>query len=133
MTLEFKVLVLFAMLFCHIVDDYYLQGILASMKQKSWWETNAPNQLYRNDYKMALFEHAFSWSFFMSLPLTIIAIYYQIVPLYFILLVLCAVNTLVHAYIDDLKANKYKINLIEDQLYHFIQILVTWIFGTIML
>ena len=103
MTLEFKVLVLFAMLFCHIVDDYYLQGILASMKQKSWWEANAPVPLYKNDYKMALFEHAFSWSFVMSLPLTIIAIYYQINPLYFILLVLCADNTLVHAYIDDLK------------------------------
>ena len=133
MTLEFKVLVLFAMLFCHIVDDYYLQGILASMKQKSWWEANAPRELYKNDYKMALFEHAFSWSFVMSLPLTIIAIYYQINPLYFILLVLCAGNTLVHAYIDDLKANKHKINLVEDQLYHFIQILATWIFGTIML
>ena len=53
MTLEFKVLVLFAMLFCHIVDDYYLQGILASMKQKSWWEANAPVPLYKNDYKMS--------------------------------------------------------------------------------
>lgn len=133
MTIEFKIMILFAMLFCHIVDDYYLQGILASMKQKSWWEANAPYSLYKNDYKMALFEHAFSWSFVMSLPLTIIAIYYQIVPLYFILLVLCATNTLVHAYIDDLKANKHKINLIEDQLYHLVQILVTWIFGTIML
>ena len=30
----FLVLIFFAMCFCHIVDDYYLQGILASMKQK---------------------------------------------------------------------------------------------------
>jgi hypothetical protein len=27
---------LMAMLFLHIVDDYYLQGFLASAKQKSW-------------------------------------------------------------------------------------------------
>jgi hypothetical protein len=33
----FLVLIFFAMCFCHIVDDYYLQGILASMKQKNWW------------------------------------------------------------------------------------------------
>ena len=33
-----KLFVLLAMVFCHIVDDYYLQAIgpLASMKQKSW-------------------------------------------------------------------------------------------------
>ena len=38
------------MIFCHIVDDYYLQGKLASMKQKSWWEKNAPDRLYKYDY-----------------------------------------------------------------------------------
>lgn len=30
-----KLFVLFSMFFLHIVDDYYLQGILAKMKQKS--------------------------------------------------------------------------------------------------
>lgn len=33
--------VLLAMVFCHIVDDYYLQGWLASAKQRKWWEENA--------------------------------------------------------------------------------------------
>lgn len=36
-----KTILLLTMLFCHIVDDYYLQGWLASAKQKSWWEKNA--------------------------------------------------------------------------------------------
>ena len=45
-----KILVLFLMLFLHVVDDYYLQGILASMKQKSWWQKNAPDNLYNLFY-----------------------------------------------------------------------------------
>ena len=32
-----KIFILLFMIMMHIVDDYYLQGILASMKQKSWW------------------------------------------------------------------------------------------------
>ena len=69
-----KLFILFCMLFCHVVDDYYSQGILASMKQKSWWEKNAPDELYKNDYKMALFMHSFSWSFMIMLPLTVYTI-----------------------------------------------------------
>ncbi len=49
-----NVFVLLSMIFLHIVDDYYLQGILASMKQKSWWEENAPQRLYKYDYIVAL-------------------------------------------------------------------------------
>lgn len=30
--------IILAMVFCHIVDDYYLQSCLASMKQKKWWQ-----------------------------------------------------------------------------------------------
>ena len=48
-----------AVIFCHIVDDYYLQGILASMKQKTWWpKQEGYRDLYKNDYKMALFIHS---------------------------------------------------------------------------
>ena len=46
----YKILILLAMIFCHIVDDYYSQGILASMKQKEWWKNNAPDSLYKHDY-----------------------------------------------------------------------------------
>lgn len=50
-------IILITMIFCHIVDDYYLQGWLASAKQKSWWKKNAPDDLYKHDYLMALFMH----------------------------------------------------------------------------
>ena len=118
-----KLFILFCMLFCHIIDDYYLQGWLASAKQKSWWEKNAPDDLYKNDYKMALFMHSFSWSFMIMLPLT----------MYTILMggtwypVLYIANLIVHFYVDDLKANKKKINLIQDQCVHMIQIVLTWL------
>ena len=40
--LMIEIFMLLLMIFLHIVDDYYLQGILASMKQRGWWEKNAP-------------------------------------------------------------------------------------------
>ena len=71
-----KIILLLGMLFCHIVDDYYLQGWLASAKQKSWWKDNAPDELYKNDYIMALCEHAFSWTF-MNMLIPTIYIYFN--------------------------------------------------------
>lgn len=115
-------IILLLMIFLHIVDDYYLQGILAKMKQKSWWEENAPDKKYKCDYIVALICHAFSWTFLIMLPWLFI---YKFTPpyLYYILFIL---NWGVHAIIDDLKANKKKINLVIDQTLHLAQILVTW-------
>ena len=36
-------------------------------------------------------------------------------------------NVIIHGVIDDTKANKFKINLITDQMIHLVQIIVTWI------
>jgi hypothetical protein len=33
----------------------------------------------------------------------------------------------IHAFVDDLKANRFKINLIADQLIHLAQIIGTWL------
>lgn len=65
--MKLKLFLLLGMLFLHLVDDYYLQGWLASAKQKSWWEKNSPDKLYSHDYIMALCEHAFSWTFMIML------------------------------------------------------------------
>lgn len=119
--LVFKVFVLFAMIFAHIVDDYYLQGILAKMKQKSWWKENAPAELYKHDYIMALFMHAFSWSFMINLPTLLVSNNYILMCIFMV------VNTFVHAFIDDTKANRYQINLVTDQMCHLCQIIILWI------
>lgn len=122
------IILFLSMMFCHIVDDYYLQGWLASAKQKKWWETNAPDSLYKNDYWMALSEHAFSWTVMIHIP---IIIWSYIVGAHIsVYLFVCVfmINWFVHAVTDNAKANLMKINLIQDQKIHFVQILMTFIF-----
>lgn len=112
---------LFLMLFLHIVDDYYMQGILANMKQKSWWKEHAPDELYKNDYILALLCHAFSWTFMIMLPIWV-SLNFTVTPMFAIAFV---TNLVIHAFVDDLKANKKKINLIVDQSIHISQIIIT--------
>lgn len=120
-----NVLILLAMIFLHIVDDYYLQGILASMKQKSWWKENAPDPLYKHDYIVALMEHAFSWTFMIMLPVGIYTIFYDksIVPV----IIMFLSNWVTHSVVDHSKANVKVINLVIDQVIHILQIIVTWV------
>lgn len=115
--------VLILMLFAHIVDDYYLQGILAKMKQKGWWEENAPDKKYKYDYIVALICHSFSWAVMVLLPILFATSFNIALWLSFVF----ACNVAIHAIVDDLKANKKKINLIADQSIHFVQILITWL------
>ena len=121
------ILLLITMLFCYIVDDYYLQGFLASAKQKSWWEKNNPNSLYKNDYMIALAEHAFSWTVMINV-LIVVYIYLtgiNLSPIIFISLFI--INLVIHTIIDNEKANLLNINLIQDQLIHITQIILTWL------
>ena len=122
-----RLLILFIMIFCHLIDDYKLQGILANMKQRQWWKENANKYMYRNDYKVALIEHAFSWSFMITLPFLVISFIQNNSFLMILLVISYFMNTIIHAFIDNLKANKYVINLIEDQFAHLVQIICTWI------
>lgn len=115
------------MLWCHVIDDYAIQGCLANLKQKKWWEEHAPQPLYKNDYIIALIMHSLSWSFSISIPILIAAVLWEnsvllpVLPLFYVL------NTIVHAVVDNEKANRFKINLIQDQLIHITQIVVMWI------
>ena len=115
--------ILVLMIFMHIFDDYYLQGWLASAKQKKWWQDNAPQKLYRNDYIMALIMHSFSWAFMIMLPIAIDR-QFAVTWIYAVALI---VNATVHGIVDNLKANKLKINLIQDQSIHIVQIVITFI------
>ena len=119
-----KIFIILCMLFCHIVDDYYLQGILVSMKQKSWWEKQTSDPLYKYDYIMALCEHAFSWTFMIFLPL-FISHFFGIQLNESLIIGLFSFNLGLHVIVDNLKANQLKINLIQDQLIHICQIIIT--------
>ena len=114
---------LLLMVLMHIVDDYYLQGILAKMKQKSWWEKQEGyKNMYKDDYKMALLMHSTSWSIMILLPAMFILNTNQ-----YALLAIFVINAFIHYLIDDLKANKLKINLMFDQTIHIMQVITTWI------
>lgn len=110
------------MILLHIIDDFVLQPIcLSKLKQKSFWETYIKDdEKYKFDYKVALVIHALSWSIMIHLPLMVIG-----VGEYSILLSVI-INTIMHAWIDDEKANKLNITLFEDQLMHLIQVGSTW-------
>lgn len=122
------ILVLVSMIFCHIVDDYVLQApCLCNLKQKSWWEKNAPDQKYRHDYLAGLLMHSLSWAFIVMLPIIII-LRGELNWMW----IMIPVNTAIHFIVDDTKANKKKINLLQDQLIHLAQIVITWILFIIM-
>ncbi len=113
---------LLLMILMHIVDDYYLQGILCEMKQKRWWETREWfKSLYKNDYKMALLMHSMSWSIMILLPSMLLI---EISPYLALGVFIC--NAAIHYYIDDLKANRGRINLVVDQSVHLMQVFITW-------
>ena len=111
------------MVFCHIVDDYYLQGWLASAKQKRYWEENAPDKMYKHDYIWALIMHSFSWAFMIMLPVA----FFMGFGINFEFVMLFAWNVSLHAITDNAKANRKKINLIQDQIVHILQIISTFL------
>ena len=119
------IFLLLTMIFCHILDDFCLQGWLASAKQKEYWEKNAPEPLYRFDYIPALIMHSLSWSFMITIPLKVYSVCMHfndgwLLPVMFL------VNMAIHAIVDHLKANKKKINLVIDQSIHILQILISF-------
>lgn len=116
--------VLLWMIFMHIIDDYKLQsGVLANLKQKIFWKENAPDKKYEHDYLIALGMHSFSWSFMIMLPISCLLEFSVTLPF----LIVFILNAFIHGFIDNLKANKFKINLIQDQSIHILQIVLTWL------
>lgn len=114
----------------HLVADFTLQGWFCNGKQEMWWKTECKRYgvgfyKYRNDYLMALFLHSLYWSIAIIIP----AMFMYDLPNKMIVL-LMFFNTFLHFMTDDLKANRMVINLVQDQISHFIQIAVTLIIIT---
>ena len=124
---EIKVLLL--MFLFGIIDDFVLQPIcLSKLKQKRYWieeckKYNLNILKYDTDYITALLIHGLSWSIMIHVPLMFLG---GIRDDFFLLLSVL-LNTVIHAIIDNLKANKLKINLDVDQCLHGLQIVITWI------
>ena len=118
--------VLFLMFLLHIIDDFVLQPVcLSKLKQKNFWNSlsNTTNDLYKNDYKMALFIHGLSWSIMIHIPIFLFCDYVS--DIIFIISVFGW--GFLHSYIDNMKANEKIISLVMDQTLHFIQIIGLYI------
>lgn len=117
-----RAFVILWMIFFHIVDDYVLQApCLSSLKQRFWWQNNAPEEKYKNDYIWALIMHSFSWAFMIMLPIA----YFVSFDIHYGFVIMIAFNTAIHALTDHAKANWKLINLWQDQLIHMAQIFIT--------
>ena len=118
------IFVLLWMIFFHIVDDFVLQPIcLSALKQKSYWQENAPDKQYERDYIWALIMHSFSWAFMIMLP---VANFYHF-NVGYEFTIMFIINVVVHAFVDNMKANWKVINLWADQFFHLAQILLTFL------
>lgn len=116
----------------HYLADFTLQGCLAQMKQRQWWkdeilkwnQTHHTNDKlnydnYKNDWMCALNSHSFYWAIVTFLPLFLTNANEN-----FIMFVMI-INLFIHAFVDHLKCNLYKISLRTDQICHITQILFT--------
>lgn len=116
--------VILFMLFCHIIDDFILQSaFLSNGKQKQWWEKNAPDELYKYDFLVCLIMHSISWTFSIMFPIFIYCKFHVSEIMIFIFIM----NAIIHGVTDHLKANCHMINLIQDQIIHIMQIIMTFI------
>ena len=119
--------ILLLMIFCHIIDDFVIQDKFTYLKQKSWWVKTCKDEglsieKYGNDYIMALFEHSLEWSIAIILP-----VIFMLSINGYLLLLLVVINTIIHFIVDNAKANQLRLNLIQDQILHFIQVISTFL------
>ena len=123
-----EIIILLSMIFLHIVDDFYLQGPLAKFKQKTFWneymKDGYTRELYKYDWFISLLLHAFSWTFSIHIPI-FIAYYSKLNSV--ILIIEFIITMIIHAFIDNLKANRKAIGLLTDQVFHLIQIIIIFI------
>lgn len=116
----------------HLLADFNLQvqGGMDKFKCRDWWieQTSKPVwgssaeqfRKYRFDYHAGMFCHALMWSIVTFAPLLWMA------PGWWSVLLILVPNIAVHHVVDHLKANRYRLNLVQDQLIHLAQIVVTF-------
>jgi hypothetical protein len=118
----------YLILLLHFIADFTLQGCLANLKQKKWWiaeceKYNVDFSKYKYDYICGLICHALYWTLITFAPV----IFFTNLSAIRLAIVVVG-NMCLHAVIDHIKANKFRINLVEDQFLHLGQIILTVFF-----
>jgi len=115
-------------LLLHFIADFNLQlgAGLDKFKSVDWWrkimgETiwgTADEQFrkYKHDYKVAMAIHSVVWALVTFAPCIWLCTSAKA------MLSILAVNAVAHYYIDNLKANRYRLNLVQDQILHLLQV-----------
>lgn len=114
----------------HLVADYSLQGCLAQLKTAKFWRSvcrdcewcsaDAAFRRYGHDYRAGLVCHALYWTLVTFAPI----IFHPLCSAWTALAIV-SLNALFHCWVDDLKANRGRLNLVQDQLLHAVQIAAT--------
>lgn len=114
----------------HLLADFPLQTIgnpsIANLKCRDWWldyfkGDKKALEPYKDDYKVMLIIHGFIWSAITFFPMWTTA--QALIPMAALLLG----NTIIHAYIDNAKANWRCLSLVADQSLHVLQIIMALI------
>lgn len=126
-----KTLLLFSMLWFHILDEFYMPTILNKLKCKRWWKENT-DEHYHNDWAMSLMLYGMMWSMTIHIPVvTYLYFTNNLKSMYGFIVGTICINQFIHCIIDDLKCNRGALNLTQSQILHIIQIVCTYIFYTI--
>ena len=115
-------LLLIIMFFLHVLAEFNLQGMMEEMKRKDFWKKY--DRKYQFDYTIVLIGHSFQWAFVLHLPIIIYCIVTKELETYCNFSIVA--NTFIHAIIDTSKENDKRLNLIQDQFCHILQIIATW-------
>lgn len=125
-----RLIILVSMLAMHVIGDWVLQTpLMCDLKQKAWWQQNYGFQKNARDYKMVILMHSMLWSACVMMPVLVYQLWIGCSDLKAIVLLLVfVINMLVHAWIDDLKANKDKLSLVDDHAVHLLQVAIIFFF-----
>ena len=119
-----KALLLILMILGHLLADYPLQGWLAQAKNKTYWENASKKN--KHDYIPALVCHSIMWGIITFIPI-LLAPFFTNVWHEWVTYLLLAIAILTHCFVDNAKANEKSLNLWQDQLIHFGQIICSWL------
>ena len=132
---SYKIFIFITMIFMHILEDFHLQGCLANLKQKDWWEKNVANlkdTIYARDYAVALITHSIENSIFVVMPIVIDNLIYMCkngidTNAWKLWAIFILLNTAFHTFVDSAKCNKKIINLVVDQVLHFAMLIMMFV------
>lgn len=108
---KWTICLLFAMILCHVIDEFISRIYLTRLERKKWRMRGVPEVI-----------HGFLWSFFILIPLLVVELLVPGTIEIRLLPVACLIGAVGHSEIDELKCVLW-----QDQLAHLLHIIIFWI------